>query len=218
MTLIDSRPGVIATFDALNTELGTDIDGRLLASRLGPTLESEMAAYFGPSEIDGVCDRFRELYAEFGPPGSSLLPGAADAIAAVRRHGGTVLVVTAKFAPNAHRCLEHVGLVVDHVVGWRHGPQKGETLVEHGAHLYIGDTIPDIAAALVAGATAIGVTTGPVARGRARSRGRARGARLTRRVPRIPRHVRRVGIRYSGGGAASPINADAYPVRVLLST
>ena len=163
MTLIDSRPGVVASFDALNAELGSSIDGALIASRLGPTLESEMAAYFPEDEIDAVCSRYRAHYAEFGPPGCSLLPGAAEAVAAVRDLGGTTLVVTAKFEPNAHLCLAHVGIAVDHVVGWRHGPQKGATLREHGAHVYVGDTLPDLEAAHLADAHAVAVTTGPVA-------------------------------------------------------
>jgi phosphoglycolate phosphatase len=162
MTLIDSRPGVIATFDALNAQIGTEIDGIAIAARLGPTLESEMAAYFPVDEVDAVCDRYRDLYAEIGPPGSSLLPGAADAFAAVRARSGVILVVTAKYGPNAHRCLDHVGLAADHVVGWRHGPQKAETLLEHGAHVYVGDTLPDIDAARRAGARAVGVASGPV--------------------------------------------------------
>jgi phosphoglycolate phosphatase len=162
MTLIDSRPGVIASFDALNAELGTTIDGRAIAARLGPTLESEMAAYFPPAEVDPVCDRYRAIYAELGPPGSSLLPGAVDAFTAVRARGGVTLVVTAKYGPNADRCLAHVGLAADHVVGWRHGPQKAETLREHGAAVYVGDTVPDIEAARSAGAVALGVATGPV--------------------------------------------------------
>lgn len=162
MTLIDSRRGVIASFDALNAQLGTEIDGRAIASRLGPTLETEMAAYFGPDELDAVCDRYRAIYAELGPPGSSLLPGAARAVAGVRALEGTTAVITAKYGPNAHLCLAHVGLAVDHVIGWRHGPQKAETLLELGAHVYVGDTLPDIAAAHHAGAVAVGVASGPV--------------------------------------------------------
>ena len=164
MTLIDSRPGVIASFDALNAELGTVIDGRLIASRLGPALETEMAAYFPADEIDAVCDRYRAHYATLGAPGCSLLPGGAEAVDAVRALGGTTLVVTAKFEPNAHLCLDHVGVVVDHVIGWRHGPQKAETLVAHGAHIYVGDTTPDIDAARSASAHAVGVATGPASR------------------------------------------------------
>jgi phosphoglycolate phosphatase-like HAD superfamily hydrolase len=47
------------------------------------------------------------------------------------------------------------------VVGWRHGPQKGETLLEHRAAAYVGDTPPDIAAAHQAGAVALAVPSGP---------------------------------------------------------
>ena len=60
---------------------------------------------------------------------------------------------------------------VDHVIGWRHGPQKGETLIQHGAHAYVGDTIPDIEAARFASAHAIGVVTGPVSAGELRAAG-----------------------------------------------
>ena len=120
-----------------------------------------MAAYFPADEVDAVCDRYRAIYAELGPPGSSLLPGAAEAFAAVRERSGVILVVTAKYGPNAHRCLDHVGLAADHVVGWRHGPQKAETLREHGAFAYVGDTPRDMYAASDAEALAVGVTTGP---------------------------------------------------------
>jgi phosphoglycolate phosphatase len=161
MTLIDSRPGVAATFAALNLELGTAIDGKAIAERLGPTLETEMAAYFAADEVPAVCDRYRALYATLGPPGSSLLPGAAASFDAVHAAGGRTLVVTAKYGPNAHRCLDHVGLRAHHVVGWRHGPGKAETLAEHAAAVYVGDTPPDMEAARAAGALAVGVTTGP---------------------------------------------------------
>ena len=162
MTLIDSRPGVIATFDALNAELGTAIDGIAIASRLGPPLEREMAEYFPPEQIDPVCDRFRALYAGVGVRGCHALAGAVGAVDYVRALGATTLVITAKYGPNAHRCLDHVGIAVDHVIGWRHGPEKAETLRDHGARVYVGDTVPDIEAALAAGARAVAVSTGPI--------------------------------------------------------
>lgn len=161
MTLIDSRPGVAATYRALNERLGTNLPAEDLAERLGPTLEMELAAFFPADEIDVVADTYRAIYAELGPPGSSLLPGALEAVAAVGALGGRSLVVTAKFEPNAHRCLRAVGLEIDHVVGWRHGAAKGETLIEHGALAYVGDTPPDIVAARVAGALAVAVPSGP---------------------------------------------------------
>ncbi|MEI6569847.1 MAG: HAD hydrolase-like protein [Actinomycetes bacterium] len=161
MTLIDSRPGVAHTFEALNRLLGTSIPGDQLSEQLGPTLETVLADYFPPEEIEGVCDQFRSIYADLGPKGSSLLPGALEAFEAVEAAGGKNLVITAKFEPNAHRCLDAVGLRAAHVVGWRHGPAKADALIEHSALAYVGDTPPDMHAALVAGITAMGVATGP---------------------------------------------------------
>jgi phosphoglycolate phosphatase len=70
-------------------------------------------------------------------------------------------VVTAKYEPNARKCLDHVGLDIDVVVGWRWGPDKAITLAEHGAVAYVGDTPSDMTAAHTAGAVAIGVPSGP---------------------------------------------------------
>lgn len=162
MTLVDSRPGIYATFVRLIAETGAPIDPDVAIARLGPPLEQELAAWVPADQIDALADRYRELYGEIGIAGTTALPGAAGALAAVRVAGGTTLVVTAKYGPNAHKCLAHTELAVDHVVGSRHGPQKGEALHEHGAAIYVGDTLPDIHAAHVAGAVAVAVPSGPV--------------------------------------------------------
>jgi phosphoglycolate phosphatase len=161
MTLIDSRPGIAATLSALADETGTPIDADVVVGRLGPRLEDEMAHWFLVDEVPTVSHRFRELYADLGVPGTSLLAGAAESVAAVRSVGGRVVVVTAKFEPNAVACLDHVGLVVDAVCGWRHGPDKGVALAEHGAAVYVGDTPTDVAGARGVGIVAVGVATGP---------------------------------------------------------
>ena len=123
-----------------------------MVARLGPPLEQELAEWVPADQIDPLADRYRELYAELGLVGLIALPGAHAALDAVRAASGQTLVVTAKFEPNAWLCLEHVDLAVDDVVGWRHGPQKGETLLERGASVYVGDTPPDMDAAHLAGA------------------------------------------------------------------
>ena len=161
MTLIDSRPGIVATLEALATETGVAIDAALVVNRLGPTLEEEMANWYPAEHVGTVSDRFRELYTDLGVPGCSLLRGAAESIEAVATAGGRSVVITAKYEPNARKCLEHVGLEVDVVVGWRWGPDKASTLVEHGAAAYVGDTPSDMAAGRAAGALAIGVPSGP---------------------------------------------------------
>jgi phosphoglycolate phosphatase len=161
MTLIDSRVGVHAAMLVLIEETGAPIDADVVVARLGPPLEQELAEWVPADQIDPLADRYRELYAELGLQGLVALPGAHAALDAVRAASGSTLVVTAKYEPNAWRCLEHVELAVDDVVGWRHGPQKGETLLERGASVYVGDTPPDMEAAHLAGATAVAVPTGP---------------------------------------------------------
>jgi phosphoglycolate phosphatase len=161
MTLVDSRAGIAATLRALSSETGRAIDEQLVVSRLGPALEDELATWFPSSEVRPAADRFRELYVDLGVPGTSLLPGAFDAVTTVRRLGGRIVVVTAKHEPNAHACLAHVGLEVDAVYGHRFGAAKGETLTAVQADVYVGDTPHDLAAARAAGAVAVGVATGP---------------------------------------------------------
>ncbi len=94
-------------------------------------------------------------------PGTELLPGAPEAVDAVHDAGGRVVVVTAKYEPNALRCLTHVGLTVDAVFGWRYADGKAETLIAEGAAIYVGDTPNDVRAASRAGAHMVAVTTGP---------------------------------------------------------
>ena len=161
MTLIDSRPGIEATLTALSRQTGVYIDTELVVNRLGPTLETELAEWYPAEDVVPTADRYRELYVELGVSGTTLLPGAQDAVAAVREVGGRTLVVTAKYEPNAVLCLAHVGLEVDHVFGWLHGTAKGAKLAEHGAGVYVGDTPPDMTGALAADAVAVAVTTGP---------------------------------------------------------
>src|SRR5262249_44600136 len=100
-------------------------------------------------------------YAEHGVPGTFLMPGASEALRAVHDVGGSNIVVTAKYQPNAIACLAHVGVEVDAVIGWRHGPTKGITLFEHGAAIYVGDTPSDAAGAPAADAVALAVASGP---------------------------------------------------------
>ena len=161
MTLIDSRSGVHAAMSALIAETGAPIDPDVVVARLGPPLERELAEWVPADQIGPLADRYRELYAEVGIEGTVALPGADTALDAVHALRGRTLVVTAKYEPSARRCLEQANLTVNDVVGWRHGPQKGETLSEHGAVVYVGDTPPDLDAARIAGAIAVGVPSGP---------------------------------------------------------
>lgn len=161
MTLVDPRPGVVATLAALSDATGVRVDGPLVASRLGPPLEVELAHWFPAEAVPAAADLYRDLYPEHAVPLTTALPGAVDAVALVRASGARALVVTAKQHALAVASLAHVGIVADDVVGWRWGPAKGETLREHGATAYVGDHVADVDGARVAGAVAVAVASGP---------------------------------------------------------
>ena len=88
------------------------------------------------------------------------LDGAVDAIAAVRRHGGRVVVVTGKYAPNARRHVDHLALDIDHLEGMVWGVGKADVLRREGAAILVGDHVHDVEGARAAGVLSVSVLTG----------------------------------------------------------
>jgi pyridinium-3,5-biscarboxylic acid mononucleotide sulfurtransferase len=161
LTLVDSADGIVATFEEVARRLGITVEPSAVRQLIGLPLEDMWTAVTDSSRVAVAATSYRELAPELGVPRTTLLPGAAEAVAAVRSHGGRVVVVSAKADHLIHATLDHVGLGVDAVVGSRFGPAKGEALREHGATVMVGDHPGDMVGARAAGAAAVGVTTGP---------------------------------------------------------
>jgi phosphoglycolate phosphatase len=162
LTLLESRPGIRASLERLSDESGVAIDVDAVLERLGPKLEWELAHWFPADQVDRMSDRYREIYwDECTGDGTTLLPGARAAVDAVRERDGQVVIVTAKSAPLALRCLAAVQIDADAVAGHVHGDEKRDALRDHGVGIYVGDTVADVRAAIGASALAVGVTTGP---------------------------------------------------------
>lgn len=160
LTLIDTVPGVVAVLDVLALELGVDLPVAVITRQLGPPLEVLLAPYLGPDAVAAAGDRFRALYPSLAIAPVAALPGAAEALAAVRRHGGRTVVVTGKFPANARLHVDHLGLDVDVLEGWVWGAAKGVVLVREGASAYVGDHVHDVEGARAAGITSVSVLTG----------------------------------------------------------
>jgi phosphoglycolate phosphatase-like HAD superfamily hydrolase len=163
MTLIDTRPGFAACLVALGEETGVDFDVEGMVERLGPPLDMMLAPYFPSADqahLDRLVGRFRELYPEIVVPQTEAFPGAHDALAVVREHGGSTLMITGKYGPNARLHADALDFDVDRIIGSVWGPGKGPVLVEHGASVYVGDHVHDVEGALAAGIHSVSVLTG----------------------------------------------------------
>lgn len=160
MTLVDSRPGIAATFQALSQETGTFIDTDVVTSRLGPPLEVELSHWYPAEQVDAMADRYRALYPDLAIPRVELLPGAREAVQSVLDAGGEAFVVTGKNGRNAALHLQHLAVDLD-VVGevWREG--KADVFRARGVAAYVGDHVHDMEACRSADVVGIGVPTGP---------------------------------------------------------
>jgi phosphoglycolate phosphatase len=161
MTLVDSRQGIAATYRELTARTGVPVDADLAVSRLGPPLRHEIAQWFAPDQVEEAVTAYRALYPEYAIIPTRPLPGAREALTAVRVRGGRVVVITSKIGRLARLHLDHLELPVDEVVGDRFADGKAAAIAELGVTAYVGDHVADMAAARAAGVPGVGVATGP---------------------------------------------------------
>ena len=162
MTLVDSRAGIRACLQALSDETGRPIDSDAIVAQLGPPVRHALANAFDEAELDDAVRRFRVHMARFGAAMATPMPGARNAIAAVQRQGGRVLVVTAKHQPLAEVTMTATRLATDALVGDLWGADKAQALREWHATVYVGDHWADVHAARAADATSVIVLTGGI--------------------------------------------------------
>ncbi|WP_211658356.1 HAD family hydrolase [Phytoactinopolyspora halophila] len=160
LTLVDSADGITASFVEAARRVDVTIDPDELRPLVGLPLPDTMARFVPRESLPTAIAAYREVYPSLGVPASKLLPGAAEAIAAVTAHGGRVIVISAKIASAVRQVLEHVGLEAHDVVGERFAETKGDALREHGAVIHVGDHPGDMIGARSADVCAVGVTTG----------------------------------------------------------
>jgi len=160
LTLINSRPAILAAWTAVSEELGVLIDLAEVDQRMGIKLEDEVSYWFPADGHQGAADSYRRHYVRLAPTLTFPLAGASESLAAVRRAGERAVIVTAKHPVSVQPSLDAVGLAADEVFTHVHGPEKAAVLAHLGAAVYVGDTPADMAAGETAGALPVGVPTG----------------------------------------------------------
>jgi phosphoglycolate phosphatase len=153
MTLVDSRPVSRRALESMAADCDLDIDA--LMARYGLPLDAWL-----PAGADHAT--FRLLQAQ-GLTLAEPMPGAVAAVAAVRRSGDRVVVVTASQAAIVADMLDAVGLRVDavHTAVW--AMAKAQPLRRERCWAFVGDHAGDMDAARAAEAIAVGVATGTTA-------------------------------------------------------
>src|SRR5262245_42381425 len=138
--------------------LSVPIDVPAIVSRIGPPLERMLADWLPEDEVPAAAALYRELYPRIALPATVAMPGAHEALAAVRETGGRAVVVTGKSIADARRTVDFLGLPVDEVTGSLFGAEKAAAL--GGCAVYVGDHVGDVDAARAAGAISVAVATG----------------------------------------------------------
>lgn len=160
LTLIDSQAAILAAWAEVARETGTRIDPDSVTRRLGIKLEDEAAYWFPAGQRDAAADVYRRHYLRLGPELTTPLPGAGEALAAVRAAGERAIIITAKHPASVGPSLIAAGLEADDLYTHVYGPEKAAVLTQVGAAVYVGDAPADMAAAAEAGVRAVGVATG----------------------------------------------------------
>ena len=171
MTLVDSAQGISEALVAVCKKHNVEIRLEDALATIGLPLDQVFPLWLPDLAYEQLLDEYRDHYGQYGIPKSVPLPGAVDALAAVRALGGRTVVVSAKKADFVQRVLDVTGLEVDMVYGYLFAEHKGEVLLKEGAQVYVGDHVGDIAAARVANAIAVAVPTGPTSEAALREAG-----------------------------------------------
>jgi phosphoglycolate phosphatase len=160
LTLINSRPAIMAAWSAVADELGVPIDLAEVDQRMGIKLEDEVGYWFPPPEQEAAAASYRRHYVRLAPTQTFLLPGALEAVSAVRAAGERAVIITAKHPVSVGPSLEAVDLEADEIFTHVHGPEKAAVLARLRAAIYVGDTPADMQAGHDGGAMPVGVPTG----------------------------------------------------------
>ena len=143
MTLINSRPAILASFAGVARDTSTAIDADAVDRRLGIKLDDELAFWFPSDQVAQAADIYRRHYLRLAEELTTVLPGAHEALAAVRAAGERVVIITAKHPISVEPSMRAVGLAADELFTLVHGPEKAAVL-----------------RTVQAGVRAVGVTTG----------------------------------------------------------
>ena len=113
-TLIDSKPGIVASFNAALEALGHRPDPSFdLTFVIGPVLTDvmgEVLAHYGDTRVDEAVAAYRRHYGEVGLYDVAPYEGIAALLASLKAAGLRLFLATSKRTAFAVRILDHLGM------------------------------------------------------------------------------------------------------------
>ncbi len=176
-TLVESKPGIVASYDAALRDLGHEPDRAFdLDFVIGPVLGDVMGtvlAHYGDDRVEAAIAAYRRHYAETGLFGAAPYDGIPALLERLRAEGLALFLATSKRTAFAVRILDHLGLS-GHFAGLYgsepdgfrdHKPELiADILRRHDLRpeetVMVGDRRYDVAGAHANGLRAVGVLWG----------------------------------------------------------
>jgi phosphoglycolate phosphatase len=125
-TVVDSKPGILASYDVALRSLGHRPDSMDVGALIGPPLEealTEILGRFGDDRVAEAARAYRDHYGKAGFLETTVYPGLVAALDELRALKATLYIATSKRRIFAEQILAHLGLV--HLFAGVHGSEPG---------------------------------------------------------------------------------------------
>lgn len=172
-TLVNTAPGIYATFTAVLSHFGVDASGMDLSEHIGPPLAYSYNKLLGAQYVDEAIALHRKVFVDINAVEQSYpYDGAIETLKALYNSGKYVMsVASCKYQPHLIRSLEVFGLKKYFAAVYAQIPTRlykadvlRELIADNGWAaadcLMIGDTMHDVDGASANGIDAVAVTYG----------------------------------------------------------
>ena len=172
-TLVNTAPGIYATFTAVLAHFGIDAAGRDLSEHIGPPLSYSYDKLVAPEYVDEAIALHRKIFVDINAVEQSYpYDGAEKTLDALYNSGKYVFAMAScKYQPHLIRSLEVFGLTKYFQCVYAQTPERRnkadilkELITDNGWNpndcLMIGDTMYDVDGANANGVDVVAVTYG----------------------------------------------------------
>lgn len=109
-TLVDSEPGILASFAWAFEPYGVTLTREQQRSLLGPPLKDSFSRFLPPDQVDAAVSAYRAFYKRDGIHRCAVYPGVKEMLAALQKGGFTLGLATCKLREAAQTLMDELQL------------------------------------------------------------------------------------------------------------